>query len=105
MYHAIIRITLRPSILDPQGQAIRRALHTLDLGLVGAVRTGKHVELTLDTDSAEEAQAAAERACRLLLANPVTEDYEVLALLPGSGPHQESGVPADAPASAPAGPL
>ncbi|HEX8385472.1 MAG TPA: phosphoribosylformylglycinamidine synthase subunit PurS [Rubricoccaceae bacterium] len=95
MYHAIIRITLRPSILDPQGQAVQRALHALDLPLVQAVRTGKHVELTLDTDSAEEAQAAAERACRLLLANPVTEDYEVLALLPGEGRRHESGVAAN----------
>ena len=92
MYHAHIRITLRPSILDPQGQAVRQALHALGLPLVDGVRTGKHVELKLDTDSAEEAQAAAERACRLLLANPVTEDYEVLALLPAHGPRHESGV-------------
>lgn len=95
MYTALVRITLRASILDPQGQAIRRALHALDLPLVEAVRTGKHVELTLDTDSAEEAQAAAVRACQTLLANPVTEDYEVLALLPATGPHHESGVAAN----------
>jgi len=94
MYHAIVRITLRPSILDPQGQAIRRALHALDLPSVQSVRTGKHVELMLDTDSAEEAQEAAVRACQSLLANPVTEDYEIVALLPTDGPHQQSGVPA-----------
>lgn len=99
MFHALVRITLRPSILDPQGQAIQRALHALDLPLVESVRTGKHVELAIDTDSAEEAQATAERACQLLLANPVTEDYEVIALLPATGPHQESGVPAGAPSA------
>ena len=95
MFTAHVRITLRPSILDPQGQAVRRALHTLGLPLVDAVRTGKHVELVLDTDSAEEAQAAAMRACELLLANPVTEDFEVVALLPAAGPHHESGVAAN----------
>lgn len=92
MYHVLIRVTLRPSILDPQGQAIRRALHALDLPAVSDVRTGKFVELVLDTDRAEDAQAMAERACEALLANPVTEDYEVVALVPHDGPRSEMGV-------------
>ena len=82
MYHAHVRITLRPSILDPQGQAVQRALHALGLPAVSGVRTGRFVELTLDTDDAAEAQAMAEQACRALLANPVTEDYEILAVVP-----------------------
>ena len=82
MYHAHVRITLRPSILDPQGQAIGRALHALGLPDVAGVRTGRFVELTLGTDSAAAAQAMAEQACRALLANPVTEDYEILAIVP-----------------------
>ena len=92
MYHAHVRISLRPSILDPQGQAIRRALHALGLPRVASVRTGTFVELMLDTDDANEAQAMADRACRTLLANPVTEDFEILTLLPAGGP--ESGAPA-----------
>ena len=92
MYHALIRVTLRPSILDPQGQAIRRALHALGLPAVQDVRTGKFVELVLDTDDAEAAQKMAERACDALLANPVTEDYEVVALVPHAGPLSEMGV-------------
>lgn len=94
MYHALVRIMLRPSILDPQGQAVQRALHALGLPLVDGVRTGKFVELTLNTDSAEEAQAAAVRACEALLANPVTENYEIVALLPATGDRSESGVAA-----------
>ena len=90
MYHVLVRITLRPSILDPQGQAVRRALHALDLPAVQSVRTGKFVEMVLDTESAEEAQAMAERACTSLLANPVTEDYEIVALVPAEG--SEAGV-------------
>ena len=92
MYHVLVRVTLRRSILDPQGQAVRRALHALGLPAVEDVRTGKFIELVLDTDSAEEAQAMAERACTALLANPVTEDYEVVALVPGSGRGHEAGV-------------
>ncbi len=91
MYHAHVRITLRPSILDPQGQAIRRALHALGLPAVASVRTGSFIELALDTDDASEAQAMADAACRKLLANPVTEDFEVLALVSELG--AEDGVP------------
>ncbi len=82
MYHAHVRITLRPSILDPQGQAVRRALHALDLPAVSGVRTGRFVELTLETDDSAAAQGMAETACRALLANPVTEDFEILAIVP-----------------------
>lgn len=92
MYHAHVRITLRPSILDPQGQAVQRALHTLGLVAVSGVRTGRFVELTLDTDDAAEANAMAEAACRALLANPVTEDFEILALVPTEGPGHTDGV-------------
>ena len=89
MFHVLVRVTLRPSILDPQGQAVRRALHALGLPGVTDVRTGKHVSLTLDTGSATEAQAMAEEACRKLLANPVTEDFEIVALLPADGEHPD----------------
>ena len=93
MYHAHVRITLRPSILDPQGQAVRRALHALGLPAVAGVRTGRFIELSLDTDDSAEAQAMAERACRALLANPVTEDFEILAVVPAPAPR-----PAEVPA-------
>ncbi|HEX8299684.1 MAG TPA: phosphoribosylformylglycinamidine synthase subunit PurS [Rubricoccaceae bacterium] len=94
MYHVHVRILLRPSILDPQGQAVGRALHTLGLEAITTVRTGRFVELTLDTDDAAEAQRLADQACRTLLANPVTEDFEILAVLPTEGRHSESGVSA-----------
>jgi phosphoribosylformylglycinamidine synthase len=77
MYLAIVRITLRPSILDPQGKAIRSALHNLGLDAVGDVRTGKRVEMAIEAGTVEEARAIAERACDTLLANAVTEDYAV----------------------------
>ena len=85
MYTAHVRITLRPSILDPQGKAIQRALHELGMGSIAEVRTGKFVEIRVASESAEEAEALVHRACEKLLANPVTENFEVLALVASEG--------------------
>lgn len=82
MYRVLVRITLRPSILDPQGKAIERALHDLGQTTVSGVRTGKHIELAIQADSAEGAEAAAQKACSTLLANPVTEDFSILEVTP-----------------------
>ncbi len=75
MYIARIRITLRPSILDPQGKAVEHAIATLGVPAVKDVRIGKYIELTVDESSEERARTAAEEICRKLLANPVMEDY------------------------------
>lgn len=86
MYTAHVRITLRPSILDPQGKAIRHALHDLGMGSVEGVRSGKFVEVHVNAASAEVAEATVRLACEKLLANPVTEDFEIVALVPA---HEE----------------
>ena len=75
MYLSRIRITLRPSILDPQGKAVGHAIATLGVGAVRDVRMGKYVELKVDGATESEARAATEEVCRKLLANPVMEDY------------------------------
>lgn len=80
MYRVLVRITLRPSILDPQGKAIERALQDLGQSAVTRVRTGKHIELTVEAGSPEAAETAARTACSTLLANPVTEDFVVLSV-------------------------
>jgi phosphoribosylformylglycinamidine synthase subunit PurS len=72
-----IRIKPRPGLLDPQGKAIHGALHSLGWGEVGDVRVGKVIYVELDADSPDGAVQAAEAMCRKLLANPVTEDFEV----------------------------
>ncbi len=77
MYRADIRITLRPSILDPQGKAVQHALAGADLGAVTAVRMGKLAELHIDTDDRDEAVRVARTACERLLANPVMEDFAI----------------------------
>ncbi len=75
MFTATITVTLRPSILDPEGKAIEHALHSLSLEQLAHVRVGKHIVLTVDTDDREAAEKMVDDACRKLLANLVMEDY------------------------------
>lgn len=77
MYTVFATITLRSSILDPQGKAMQNALHDLGHRAVRQVRAGKHIVLQIEADSPAEAEAIARRACTQLLANPVMEDFEV----------------------------
>jgi phosphoribosylformylglycinamidine synthase len=76
-YRIEIRVVPRRGILDPQGKAVTDALHALGFAEVTDARVGRHVVLDV---TAEEPDAARERAaemCRRLLANPVTEDFEI----------------------------
>jgi len=75
VYRARIRITLRPSILDPQGKAVHHAIGALGTAGVQDVRMGKYVEMKLEAASPGEAQRITEEVCRKLLANPVMEDF------------------------------
>ena len=72
-----VRVKPRPGILDPQGKAIHHALKSLGWEGVEDVRVGKAMYLDLVADNAEAAVEAAEAMCRKLLANPVTETFEV----------------------------
>ena len=74
-YNARIRITLRPSILDPQGKAVEHAIATLGVQSVRDVRIGKYIELNIEGGSENEAREKTEEVCRKLLANPVMEDF------------------------------
>ena len=74
-YLAKIRITLRPSILDPQGKAVQHAVATLGVGDVRDVRMGKYVEVKIAAGSDADARKTTEEICRKLLANPVMEDF------------------------------
>jgi phosphoribosylformylglycinamidine synthase subunit PurS len=75
VYTARIRVTLRPSILDPQGKAVQHAIASLGAGAVSDVRIGKYIEAKIDATSEAEARRTADEVCKKLLANPVMEDY------------------------------
>jgi len=74
------RVLIRPKegILDPQGQAVERALPALGFQGVTDVRVGRMVELEVQD------AAGIDEMCERLLANPLIEDYEVLLLEPAS---------------------
>ena len=69
IYKANIRVTLRPSILDPQGKATHHALHQLGFAGVHDVRMGKYIELTVEADTRAEAERITNESCSKLLAN------------------------------------
>jgi phosphoribosylformylglycinamidine synthase len=70
-----IYVSLKHGVLDPQGKAIERSLHTLGYAEVRDVRTGKCLEVELDEASRSGAEARVRQMCEQLLANPVIEDY------------------------------
>lgn len=74
-YQAQIYVTLRPSVLDPAGTAVRSGLSHLGYDNVEQVRMGKYIELTLRADSAAIAREQLDQICDQLLANPVIENY------------------------------
>ena len=75
MYRAKVVITLRNSLLDPQGKAVHHALTSLGLKEVQEVRMGKYIELKIEALTEDETRMCVDEACRKLLANPVMEDY------------------------------
>ena len=77
MATVVVDVMLKPEILDPQGQAILRALPGLGFDQVTAVRQGKHFEVEIDAADDADARTQAEKIAATLLANPVIEDFTV----------------------------
>ena len=76
-FRVAVHILPRRGLLDPQGKAVADALRTLEFGGVRDVRVGRHVLISTDAASADDAARAARAMCERLLANPVTEDFEI----------------------------
>jgi phosphoribosylformylglycinamidine synthase PurS subunit len=74
-----VLISLRSGLLDPQGKAVEGALPAMGWTNVSDIRVGKHVELTVDAGSLDEARAQVEEMARRLLSNPVIEDFRIIA--------------------------
>ena len=73
---AHVYVTLKTSVLDPQGQTIQNALHKIGFAQVTAVRQGKYFALSLaDGLGAETARALVERIAGEVLTNPVIEEF------------------------------
>jgi phosphoribosylformylglycinamidine synthase subunit PurS len=74
---ARVVVTLKKSVLDPQGQAVSRALGALGFSEVKDVRLGKIIELEVDGKDPVEAKKRLEQMCEKLLANTVIEEYRI----------------------------
>jgi phosphoribosylformylglycinamidine synthase subunit PurS len=74
---ARVVVTLKKSVLDPQGLAVGRALGSLGFNEVKDVRLGKIIELDLDARDPAEAKKRVQDMCEKLLANTVIEEYRV----------------------------
>jgi phosphoribosylformylglycinamidine synthase PurS subunit len=72
---ARVHVTLKPVVLDPQGDAVLDALHHLGFARVSAVRVGKYFEVSLAARDQADAEQAVIQMCARLLANPVIESY------------------------------
>lgn len=75
LYHAKVYVTLRTSVLDPAGSAVRSGLSHMGYGNVSKVRIGKYIELELTAESEASAHEQLDKICDQLLANPVIENY------------------------------
>ncbi len=74
---ATVTVMLKNGVLDPQGEAVRRALGSLGFEGVEAVRQGKVIELDLAQPDRASAEAEVRRMCERLLATTVIESYRI----------------------------
>ena len=74
---ARVTVMLKDGVLDPQGEAVKHALKSLEYSKVESVRQGKVIEVVLDETSEETANRSIQEMCQKLLANTVIESYEI----------------------------
>ncbi len=75
---AVVHVTLKKTVLDPQGRTIRSTLNGLGHESVKDVRQGKYFEIEIDdTASPEKVRGELDKIAREVLANPVIEEYRI----------------------------
>jgi phosphoribosylformylglycinamidine synthase len=74
---AKVYITLKKSVLDPQGQVVNHALSSLGFEGIEEVRMGKFLQIHLQGEDQQTAAREVEKMCQKILANPVIEDYRI----------------------------
>jgi phosphoribosylformylglycinamidine synthase PurS subunit len=77
MYIGKVNISLKKSVLDPQGTTVMKALHDLGEKSVMDVRIGKYIEVKLNSSNKEMALEELDRLCKSLLVNMVIESFEI----------------------------
>lgn len=77
IFTAHINIMPLKELLDPQGKAVNESLHRLSLQQIQDVRIGKHITLSIETQTKEMAMEIADQACKKMLNNMVMEHYSI----------------------------
>lgn len=72
---AYVYVSLKKTVLDPQGKTIHGALRKMGYQGVGDVRQGKYFEIALENMDRDQAKTEVERMAREVLTNPVIEEY------------------------------
>ena len=75
---AIVNISLKEGVLDPQGRAISHSLKDLGFNEVSDVRVGKQILLEINENDPARLRQRAARMCETLLSNTVIEDYSIV---------------------------
>ena len=73
-----IIVTLKKSVLDPQGTVVQQALNGMGFKNVNEVRQGKFFEININEKDQKKAEEKADEMCKKLLANLVIEDYKII---------------------------
>ena len=73
---AKVYVTLKKSVLDPQGKTVQHALSTMGFSEVKDVRMGKYIELELGAIEKAQAEKKIKTMCEKLLANTVIEEFK-----------------------------
>ncbi|UQS85392.1 phosphoribosylformylglycinamidine synthase subunit PurS [Apilactobacillus apisilvae] len=79
MYLVKLYVTHKPSILDPQGEAIKKALHNLNHNSITSITQDKYFEIKIDANCKEDAEKVVKKSCEELLVNQnmETSHYEI----------------------------
>jgi phosphoribosylformylglycinamidine synthase len=75
MHLAKIQVVLKPSVLDPQGQAVKHSVESMNFKGIEDIRIGKYIELKIDEKDSNKAKSLADDLCKKILVNPVIETY------------------------------
>lgn len=74
----IVNISLKNGVLDPQGKAVEKALHSLNFNSVKEVKIAKQIKISLDEKNEKLAKEQVKKMCEELLVNSIIEDYELV---------------------------
>ncbi|EAH6256301.1 phosphoribosylformylglycinamidine synthase subunit PurS [Campylobacter jejuni] len=74
----IVNISLKNGVLDPQGKAVEKALHSLNFNSVKEVKIAKQIKISLNEKDEKLVKEQVKKMCEELLVNSVIEDYELI---------------------------